>query len=245
MENELLFFSYGSRGLIIKFKKPSVSQIEILSRSFFRDYVVSIFKTDVQDLLLTSDSLTIFFKKPPNKKAIKKNLLNAYDISLSKSIDFKYKHWEIPVCFENNFSSDLLKYFNDDESKTKDYIKRICELELIVQFYGFLPGFCYLIGLPKSMQLKRKAEPTLKVEKGSLAIGGGYAGIYPQSSPGGWHVIGITPIIFFHPKRDPNCFASIGDKFSFKKISIDEYEKASKQNFNKNLPSFNIFNVKD
>ena len=124
MENELLFLPYGSRGLIIKFEKPSISQIEILSRSFFRDYVARLFKTDVQDLLLTSDSLTIFFKESPSINAIKKNLLNAYDISLSKSIDFEYKHWEIPVCFENNFSSDLLKYFNDDESKTKDYIKR-------------------------------------------------------------------------------------------------------------------------
>lgn len=245
MKNELLFLSYGSRGLIIKFEKPSVSQIEILSRLSFRDYIASFFNKDLEDLVLTSDSLTIFFKEPLSTNTIKKNLLNAYDISLSKSIDFKYKHWEIPVCFENNFSSDLLKYFNNDESKTNDYIKRICELELIVQFYGFLPGFCYLIGLPRSMQLKRKAEPTLKVRKGSLAIGGGYAGIYPQSSPGGWHVIGMSPIVFFHAERDPNCFASIGDKFSFKRISIDEYEKVSKQNFKKNLPSFNIFNVKD
>ncbi len=245
MENELLFLPYGSRGLIIKFEKPSISQIEILSRSFFRDYVARLFKTDVQDLLLTSDSLTIFFKESPSINAIKKNLLNAYDKSLSKSIDFEYKHWEIPVCFENNFSSDLLKYFNDDESKTKDYIKRICELEMIVQFYGFLPGFCYLIGLPKSMQLKRKPEPNLKVPKGSLAVGGGYAGIYPQNSPGGWHLIGITPTIFFDPKRYPNCFASVGDKFSFSQISIDDYEKALKQNSINKLPSFNICNVKD
>ena len=245
MESRLLFLPYGSKALIIKFDKPSISQIEILSRLSFRNYIASFFKKDLEDLVLTSDSLTIFFKKTSNINSIKKNLLEAYNIILFKRNDFKYKHWEIPVCFENNFSSDLLKYFNNDESKTKNYVKKFCELELTVQFYGFLPGFCYLIGLPRSMQLKRKVEPTLKVRKGSLAIGGGYAGIYPQSSPGGWHVIGITPTVFFHPKRDPNCFASIGDKFSFKKISIGEYEKASKQSFKKNLPSFNIFNVKD
>ena len=245
MENKLLFRSYGSRGLIIKFEKPSISQIETLTRSFFRDYIASFFKSKIQDLVLTSDSLTIFFKQPPNINSIKKNLLSAYDITLSKTVDFEYKHWEIPVCFENIFSSDLMEYFNDDELKTQSYIKRICELEMIVQFFGFLPGFCYLMGLPKSMQFKRKAEPNLKVPKGSLAIGGGYAGIYPQNSPGGWHVIGITPTVFFDPERDPNCFASVGDKFSFKQISIDDYENRLKENSKNILPSFNICNVKD
>ena len=142
MGNKLLFTSYGSRGLIIKFEKPSISQIDILYRSFFRDYIASFFKNIIQDLVLTSDSLTIFFKESPNINTIKKNLLSAYDITLSKTVDFEYKHWEIPVCFENVFSSDLIEYFNDDELKTQSYIKRICELEMIVQFFGFLPGFC-------------------------------------------------------------------------------------------------------
>ena len=245
MSSKLSFIPYGSKGLIVKFDKPSVSQIEILSRSIFRDQIAIKLKKNVQDLLLTSDSLTIFFNEPPSLDSIKEKFLKTYDMSVSKRIDLQYKHWEIPICFENDFSLDLFKHFNNDDLKTQDYIRKICELEMIVQFYVFLPGFCYLVGLPKSMQLERKSEPNLKVPKGSLAIGGSYAGIYPQNSPGGWHLIGRTPTIFFDPKRNPNCFASVGDKLSFKKISIDEYNEKLMHNSKTNLPKFTIYNVKD
>ena len=93
MSSKLSFIPYGSKGLIVKFDKPSVYQIEILSRSIFRDQIAIKLKKIVQDLLLTSDSLTIFFNEPTSLDSIKEKLLKTYDMSVSKRIDLQYKHW--------------------------------------------------------------------------------------------------------------------------------------------------------
>lgn len=241
MQKKYSFQSFGLNALIIKFDKPAETHIEILSRSYFRNLMADFLKEETEDLLLTGDSLTIVFNHSPSIDLANKFAIKANKIIYSKAIDFKYHHWEIPVCFHKKFSEDLIKYFSGNQLKAREYIDKLCQTEMIVQFYGFLPGFCYLIGLPKGMQLKRKDSPNLNIPKGSLAVGGGYAGVYPQNSPGGWNLIGITTIPFFNSSKNPPCFASPGDKFSFKEISLAEYNKVSI----KNIPLFKICNVKN
>ena len=73
------------------------------------------------------------------------------------------------------------------------------------------------------MSLDRKKTPNLNVKKGSIAIGGKQTGIYPQDSPGGWHIIGSSPIELFNPKENPPCFINAGDKVKFYSISKFEY----------------------
>ena len=77
--------------------------------------------------------------------------------------------------------------------------------------------------------MPRKEKPLLKVPKGAVAIGGRQTGIYPDDSPGGWHLIGQTPLSFFDPKKSPPCFAKAGDWISFDPISSKEYFKIKEQ----------------
>ena len=145
------------------------------------------------------------------------------DLLKKNKAPLAYKKWIIPVCFDNDYCTDLVTYFADDYKKVASYINAFLKEELIVHHFGFLPGFCYLSGLKKELQLPRKQNPILKVPKGSVAVGGTYAGIYPQQSPGGWHLIGRTNVAMFRPEKDVPTFANPGDSFMFKAISKATY----------------------
>ena len=80
-------------------------------------------------------------------------------------------------------------------------------------------------GLNSKLHFNRKSTPNLNIKKGAVAIGGMQTGIYPQNSPGGWHIIGKTPIDLFDAKLNPPCFISAGDKVRFKPIDIIEYSE--------------------
>ena len=103
-----------------------------------------------------------------------------------------------------------------------------------VYFLGFLPGFLYLSGLDSRLYLKRKKKPLLNVPKGAVAIGGMQTGIYPNISPGGWHLIGNTPVNLFNPKKNPPCFAKPGDWISFEQINSQTYSKIESEQQNGN-----------
>ena len=100
---------------------------------------------------------------------------------------------------------------------------------------GFLPGFLYLGGLDKKLHIPRKDNPKLNILKGSVAIGGQQTGVYPSNSPGGWYVIGNSPINFFDINKSKICFAKPGDELSFYTITKEEHE-----NISKNLSSFKL-----
>ena len=94
-----------------------------------------------------------------------------------------------------------------------------CRAEYRVEFFGFAPGFAYLSGLPSALHLPRRSEPRTSVPAGSVAIASGYASVYPRSSPGGWHLLGITDIALFDLSRtDSPSLLQPGDRVRFKPI---------------------------
>lgn len=84
-----------------------------------------------------------------------------------------------------------------------------------VAFLGFLPGFAYLTGLPKALWLPRRATPRPRVPPGAVAIANDQAAIYPQASPGGWHLLGTTPLTLFDPAATPPTLLQPGDTVAF------------------------------
>jgi KipI family sensor histidine kinase inhibitor len=88
---------------------------------------------------------------------------------------------------------------------------------------GFAPGFPYLLGLPPQLHLPRRAEPRLRVPAGSVAIGGAQTGIYPNELPGGWHLIGRTPLRLFDAMSPSPSLLSPGDAVRFRIITDAEF----------------------
>lgn len=88
---------------------------------------------------------------------------------------------------------------------------------------GFLPGFLYLGGLDKALHFPRKQMPRLQIESGAVGIGGTQTGVYPCESPGGWNIIGNSPLSFFNMARAIPCFAKPGDQIDFYPISLKQH----------------------
>jgi KipI family sensor histidine kinase inhibitor len=95
----------------------------------------------------------------------------------------------------------------------------------VVEMMGFAPGFPYLEGLPPVLELPRRETPRERVPAGSVAIAGLRSGIYPSSTPGGWHLIGRTPIVLFDASRTPPAYLAPGDRVHFVEIAAADFER--------------------
>lgn len=149
------------------------------------------------------------------------------------------RHWKIPVCYDDEFGMDLDEISKNINLSKAEIIKTHSEMIYTVFFIGFLPGFLYLGGLDKRLFFSRKNSPRLKVKKGAVAIGNEQTGIYPNSSPAGWNIIGNSPLEFFNSESNLPCFAKAGDKIQFVPISIETYNTILKavQNGSYNIES--------
>ncbi len=94
--------------------------------------------------------------------------------------------------------------------------------EYRVSCIGFVPGFPFLTGLPKVLATPRRTTPRKEIPSGSVGIGGGQTGIYPLRSPGGWNLIGRTPLRLFDPQQDPPTLLRAGDRVRFRAITREE-----------------------
>lgn len=133
--------------------------------------------------------------------------------------------WEIPVCYAPEYGYDLGALAVSHRITVNELIAMHSAVTYRLHFFGFLPGFPYLNGLPEQLHTPRKPVPDRTVDAGSVAIGGRQTGIYPQESPGGWHVIGRSPVKLFDVTKSPPVIASPGDRLKFEPIDLDEMEK--------------------
>ena len=113
---------------------------------------------------------------------------------------------------------------------TDDVVRIHSNADYVVQMIGFSPGFPYLAGLPPELQTPRRASPRLKVPMGTVAIGGSQTGIYSLETPGGWNIIGRTPVRLFDPQREPSCLLRSGDAIRFVVIGREQFDEFSSTN---------------
>ena len=175
------------------------------------------------DIIPAYQSLTVSFD---NEEIKCDKLIRDIELILSLPLpqdDYQSKVIEIPVCYENEFSPDLESLAQYCKKTTDEVIALHSQPAYLVHMLGFLPGFLYLGGLPTSIACPRKETPAISIPAGSVAIGGNQTGIYPVSSPGGWHIIGRTPLDLFNVKSDTPFIAKPLDIVRFKAISKAEF----------------------
>jgi inhibitor of KinA len=132
---------------------------------------------------------------------------------------------DIPVLYGGVFGPDL-RYIADLNRATEaDIVKRHISKDYMVYMVGFTPGFPYLGKLDESIMAPRKSSPRLKVPKGSVGIAGNQTGIYPMESPGGWNIIGITPVNLYSLEWDRPALLEPGDYVRFRSVDENEYRK--------------------
>jgi len=124
----------------------------------------------------------------------------------------------IPVCYDIEFAPDLQEVANLAKIPAHEVIRLLSSVTYRVHFLGFTPGFAYLGGLPETLHAPRLATPRKHVPAGSVAIAGTQAGIYPVDSPGGWRLIGRTPVRIFDPGATQPTRLKPGDRVEFSAI---------------------------
>jgi len=122
---------------------------------------------------------------------------------------------EVPVRFGAGDGPDLADVASAAGLSQADAIARFCAPTYQVAMLGFAPGFPYLVGLDPALAMPRLATPRTRVPAGSVAIGGMQAGIYPREGPGGWRLLGRTPLALFEPARDAPAWLLPGDRVRF------------------------------
>lgn len=132
---------------------------------------------------------------------------------------------KIPVCYDEEFGPDIKQLAHDRRLSVQEVIDLHTAVVYRVYMIGFMPGFPYMGSVDEKLITPRKDQPRLHVTAGSIGIAGSQTGIYPIDSPGGWQIIGRTPIQLFDANSLPPCLLSAGDTVQFVSIEKNEFKK--------------------
>ena len=192
--------------------------------------VIRFFKTiqnenieSINNLTPSYNKLIISFDlKKTCFKDLKKKIEN---IEINEINNFQSKVIKIPVCCEENFSLDINRLEEKLNTNREKIYEKFFNKEFFCYMTGFIAGMPFLGDLDKDMRVKRLETPRVKVPKGSVGLTEQFANIYTYESPGGWNVIGNTPMNIFDSSKEtePNLI-NPGDTIIFNKISIEEYQ---------------------
>jgi inhibitor of KinA len=135
----------------------------------------------------------------------------------------KPREIEIPVCYGGEYGPDLTDVSTLHKMTPAQVIDLHSSITYVVYFVGFVPGFAYLGELPAALVTPRLGTPRRNVPQGSVGIAGNQTGVYPFSTPGGWRLLGRTPLSIFQPERTELSLLSIGDRVRFTPISANQF----------------------
>ncbi len=177
----------------------------------------------ILELLPTFRSLMIYYDPYIIPFAQLKHIIEEFDINAPADENQVKVIHKIPCCYGARFGKDL----HDMEKITKLSREEIVAIhsgtDYKIYMLGFLPGFVYLGGLDKRLEAPRLTSPRIKIDPGSVGIGGNQTGVYPLASPGGWRLIGATPLRFYDPDRQEPILCKAGEYIRFVPIGIDDY----------------------
>jgi len=137
----------------------------------------------------------------------------------------------IPVCYGAAYGPDMEVVCQQSGLSEQEVVQRHVTASYPCSMLGFLPGFPYLVGLDPQLATPRLATPRAVVPAGSVGIAGAQTGVYPVSSPGGWNLIGRTPLTLFDPAREQPSLVQAGDVVRFSPISLQEFEEKQSHEF--------------
>ncbi|MBE5924957.1 MAG: 5-oxoprolinase subunit PxpB [Lachnospiraceae bacterium] len=224
---EMRFLPAGDEALIVEFGMEIDDEI---NRKVQRlaDFIRSQNISGIRELLPTFRSLMIFYNS--NVISYKKLIgeIKHFKNDKDEGVAEKKKILCVPCCYGSDYGPDLKEMSSRLGMSTEEIIKLHSQSDYKIYMLGFLPGFTYLGGLDKRIHMPRLDTPRTSIPAGSVGIGGNQTGVYPVASPGGWWLIGNTPIEFYNPQREMPVLCNAGEYIRFIPISISDYESIQK-----------------
>lgn len=184
-------------------------------------YLTSTWNSDILEFRQGFTRISIIWKSPSKHEQFIQTIssLEVIPLPLTDRV------WQVPICYDHEFGTDLQQLALEKNISQEQLIALHTTPLYRIHFYGFLPGFFYLNGLDPRLSTPRKSVPSASVQKGSVAIGGSQTGIYPKESPGGWHILGKTPLSLFDRQQQPPVWAKPGDRIQFVAIDTKQFHQ--------------------
>ncbi|MTI70454.1 MAG: 5-oxoprolinase subunit PxpB [Firmicutes bacterium] len=226
--NKLRYLPSGDSSLIIEVGNEISENIN----KKIRDLVYCINKAKIKGIveliptystiLISYDPIKISFNGLVEKlKEVEKNMK---EIKLPEALVI-----HIPTLYGGEYGKDIQYVSKHNNITAKEVIKIHSEAKYLVYMLGFTPGFPYLGGMSEKISTPRLKTPREKIPAGSVGIAGSQTGIYPIDSPGGWRLIGRTPIKLFNLDREKEVLLKAGDYLKFYPIDEEEYKEIEKK----------------
>ena len=229
MENSVRFLFSGDSALVIEFGNEISVDINKKIRKMMDDIkkenidgIVELVPTYCS-LLINYDVLKIDYNTLVEK--LKTFLNNNFETAEGEEVTLV----EIPTLYNDEVGPDLSYVAEHNKISKEEVIKIHTGTDYLVYMLGFMPGFTYLGGMSEKIATPRLESPRLQIYPGSVGIAGKQTGMYPSMSPGGWRIIGRTPLKLYNPDSDTPVYISSGDYVRYVSISEEEYNDILKK----------------
>jgi KipI family sensor histidine kinase inhibitor len=223
---EPLFRVAGDRGLLMELGEEISPKVQARIRAM----ILALEKTTlpgVVEYLPSYRSLAVVYDPLSTSFGLLREELRQVHQSLASLALPPPRLVEIPVCYGGELGPDLGFVAHHNQLTEQEVVSLHSGTDYLVYMIGFTPGFPYLGGLDERLHTPRLASPRKKVPAGSVGIANGQTGVYPIQSPGGWQLIGRTPVQLFDPGREEPFLLAAGDTLHFVAIDYPRYQELS------------------
>jgi KipI family sensor histidine kinase inhibitor len=221
---ETIFRLMGDRGLLLEFGDEISSEVnEKVRRMTLAIQAESV--EGIVEIVPTYRSLLILHNPLILSFVDLKKRLERIEKELQQTPFPEPKLTRIPALYGGSYGPDLEEVAKYHQISPEEVIRLHCSKPYFIYMIGFMPGFPYMGELPEALITPRLKTPRLSVSAGSVAIAQRQTGIYPMESPGGWQIIGRTPVKLFNPEREPPALLQMGDLVQFFPIGEKEFKE--------------------
>jgi KipI family sensor histidine kinase inhibitor len=220
---ETIFRLMGDRGLLLEFGDEISPEVNEKVRRMTLAIQAEVIE-GIVEIVPTYRSLLILYNPLILSIDDLKKRLERIEKGLQQTPFPEPKLTRIPVLYGGPYGPDLEEVAKYHRISHEEVIQLHCSKPYFIYMIGFMPGFPYMGELPEGLITPRLKTPRLSVPTGSVAIAQRQTGIYPMESPGGWQIIGRTPVKLFNPEREPPALLQMGDLVQFYPIGEMEFD---------------------
>ena len=224
MQNKIKLLTAGDSSILLQFGNtidPAINRKIAATVQLMREQHIN----GVTDVIPAFCSLLINYDpRVISYEQIKRRMEALVKIDVTAG-DTRKRVFEIPVCYGGEYGPDIQNIADHAGLSVEEVIQIHTSRDYLIYMLGFLPGFTYLGGLDERIHTPRLANPRIRIPAGSVGIGGSQTGIYPMDSPGGWQLMGLTPVKTYDPDREVPILVEAGDYIRFVAIDEDEFHR--------------------
>lgn len=214
-------FPLGDSALVARVGR-NLDRCEVLRVASVADRIRRQYLEGILDVVPAFQDVAIYLSSPlPRLERLLEELARLIQAADTSARDKPERTIEIPVSYGGDDGCDLEEVAHSAGISASDVVALHTSGDYVVQAIGFSPGFAYLAGLAPALCMARRKSPRARITAGSVAIGGTQTGIYSLPTPGGWNIIGRTPLHLFDIRRDPPALLRVGDRVQFRAAHIE------------------------